>query len=283
MRRVPFFVLARGGCRRCARTSQAGGPKLLGLRVTNGSTPFLGDGRLLTTVSPNGDGFRDAAHIYFRLTAPARVSLQVVRTDTCELRSRSPIDERDRPDRGAPFSKGAARSSGRRSARHAAANLRAPTRRDRGRALASKPAERPVVRVQGIDAGFLEPSYAPGQEAAVTVSTDAKKFTFQVFAYGGGAFPSDPRPSERAGRHDVGGARRLVGAPRRARFDPPRAAGRLAERAVLPARHRRRRTRRVCTVHREAPNARQPPRRRRARNADVAGVQLRRRERRRLG
>jgi hypothetical protein len=46
------------------------------------------------------------------------------------------------------------------------------------------------VRVQGIDAGFLEPSYAPGQEAAVMVSTDAKTLTFQVFAYGGGAFPS---------------------------------------------------------------------------------------------
>ena len=60
----------------------ASGPKLLGLHVTNGSTPFLGDGRLLTTVSPNSDGFRDAAHIYFRLTASASISLQVVRTDT---------------------------------------------------------------------------------------------------------------------------------------------------------------------------------------------------------
>ena len=34
----------------------------------------------------------------------------------------------------------------------------------------------PVVRVQGIDAGFLEPSYAPGQEAAVMVSTDANGY-----------------------------------------------------------------------------------------------------------
>ena len=48
----------------------------------------------------------------------------------------------------------------------------------------------PVVRVQGIDAGFLEPSYAPGQEAAALISTDAKTLTFQVFAYGGGDFPT---------------------------------------------------------------------------------------------
>src|SRR5256886_16265426 len=57
-------------------------PRLLGLEVTNGSTPFFGDNALLTTVSPNGDGFRDAAHVSFRLTAPARVSLAVVQTDT---------------------------------------------------------------------------------------------------------------------------------------------------------------------------------------------------------
>src|SRR5438309_835304 len=56
-------------------------PRLYGLEVTNGSTPYLGDGPLLTTVSPNGDGFRDAAHVRFRLSAPARVALAVVQTD----------------------------------------------------------------------------------------------------------------------------------------------------------------------------------------------------------
>jgi hypothetical protein len=57
-------------------------PRLLGLHVTNGSTAFLGDNALLATVSPNGDGFRDAAHVGFRLTEPARVTLAVVQTDT---------------------------------------------------------------------------------------------------------------------------------------------------------------------------------------------------------
>src|SRR5438067_8924585 len=55
--------------------------RLLDLRVTNGSTPYLGDGRLLATVSPNGDGFRDAAHVLFTLTAPATVELDVLQTD----------------------------------------------------------------------------------------------------------------------------------------------------------------------------------------------------------
>ena len=66
-----------------AATAPAGTPpRLLDLRVTNGSTPYLGDARLLATVSPNGDGFRDAAHALFTLTAPATVELDVLQTDT---------------------------------------------------------------------------------------------------------------------------------------------------------------------------------------------------------
>jgi hypothetical protein len=65
-----------------AAHAAAGPPRLLELRVDNGSTPFLGDGRLLTTVSPNGDGFRDAAHLEFRLSTPAQISLAIIRTDT---------------------------------------------------------------------------------------------------------------------------------------------------------------------------------------------------------
>ena len=51
----------------------APGPALHDLRVTNGSTPYLGDRRLLTTVSPNRDGFRDAAVVHFRLLRRATV------------------------------------------------------------------------------------------------------------------------------------------------------------------------------------------------------------------
>ena len=58
------------------------GPHLADLRVGNGAGPFAGDRRLVTTVSPNGDGFRDAAIVRFRLDEPAVVRLDVLRTDT---------------------------------------------------------------------------------------------------------------------------------------------------------------------------------------------------------
>src|SRR5919201_3653255 len=55
--------------------------RLLDVRVSNGATPFAGDRRLLTTVSPNGDGFRDAAVVSFRLTRPALVRMDVTATE----------------------------------------------------------------------------------------------------------------------------------------------------------------------------------------------------------
>jgi hypothetical protein len=177
--------------------AHAAAPKLIGLRVTNGSTPFLGDGPLLTTVSPNGDGFRDAAHLSFRLTAPARVSVEVVQTDTShadpEVASMTTIARI--PARS--FPKGAAtivwKPKGSTPPRTYVLELQVSGAGGKRVYGVEEPGARvhgPVVRIQGIDAGFLEPSYAPGQEAAVLVSTDAKILTFQVFAYGGGAFPS---------------------------------------------------------------------------------------------
>src|SRR4051812_27746874 len=57
------------------------GPQLQGLHITNGSAPYAGDRPLLTTVSPNGDGFRDAAVVHFRLTRPAVVRLDALATN----------------------------------------------------------------------------------------------------------------------------------------------------------------------------------------------------------
>src|SRR5579864_2202777 len=64
-----------------ALAASAGPPQLFHLRVSNGSTPFAGDRALLTTVSPNGDGFRDRAIVSFRLTRSARVRMDVVATE----------------------------------------------------------------------------------------------------------------------------------------------------------------------------------------------------------
>ena len=58
-----------------------GGPSLANLSVSDGSTPFAGDRQLLTTVSPNGDGFRDHAIVRFRLNEAATVRMDVMRTN----------------------------------------------------------------------------------------------------------------------------------------------------------------------------------------------------------
>ena len=184
----------------------ASAPRLLDLRLDNGSSPFLGDGRMLTTVSPNGDGFRDAAHLHFTLTAPARIAVTVVVTDTVHS---DPEDTATGvvarlPARAFPRGPGTivwrpAKTLAPRTYVLELTVTGAGGRRVYGLAKPGR-AHGPVVRVQGVDAGFLDPSYAPGQEAAVEVATDAKTLTFQVFAYGGGAFPSihDARTSGEA-------------------------------------------------------------------------------------
>src|SRR6185437_4409797 len=64
-----------------AAAPQQGPPRLLGLRVSNGGTPFAGDTPWLATVSPNGDGFRDRALFRFKLDRAASVQVLVVATD----------------------------------------------------------------------------------------------------------------------------------------------------------------------------------------------------------
>src|SRR3954452_16696172 len=63
-----------------AKSVRINGPQLFDLRVDNGGNPFAGDSKLLTTVSPNGDGFRDAAFVHFQLKVAATVTMEVTRT-----------------------------------------------------------------------------------------------------------------------------------------------------------------------------------------------------------
>jgi hypothetical protein len=202
MRRVVLLIVLLAAV--APSTASAAAPSLYGLQVSNGSTPFAGDNISLTTVSPNGDGFRDAVHIRFRLFVPARVALAVVQTDTVtsdpesttpNVIARLPAGRLRRgwnelvwrPARGTP-------------PRTYVLQLTVSNGSGRRVYGASTQPRAPVVRIQGIDAGFLDPSYAPGQEAAVVVATDARRLTFQVFAYGGGEFPSvkDTRTSGQA-------------------------------------------------------------------------------------
>jgi hypothetical protein len=161
------------------------------LGVTNGSAPFAGDRRVLTTVSPNRDGFRDAAIVHFRLSRAAVVRLDVVATNMVRA-GRGGTTVVWRTERRFPAGRGRLvwRPAPSTQPRTYVLQLRV------GRRLygANGPGGRqdaPVVRVQGIDAGFTKRSYAPGEAAELRLSTDARLLRLQVFAY-----QSPGRPSE---------------------------------------------------------------------------------------
>lgn len=167
-----------------------GGPRLYNLRVT--SSPFeTGDRRLLTTVSPNGDGIRDKAVVRFRLAQPTDVTMSVME---CSKHSKVVTVEKAHLPAGgqtlvwAPPRKTqprtyllilSARANG---PRHVYGNADY-------RLAELEPA--PVVRVQGVDAGFGKRSYAPGAEAGLRVDTDASSFTIQFFQAGPEAESTD--------------------------------------------------------------------------------------------
>jgi hypothetical protein len=167
-------------------TSLALVPHVVGVTVDNGSTPYLGDGLHLTTVSPNGDGFRDVARVSFTLTSRGRVSLEIVQTSTAKADPEEAAESVVKRFRARPLAAGLHTWTWR-PAKTIAPRTYVVRLHVAGGTV---PARQPVVRIQGVDAGFYQPSYAPGQEATVKVSTDAKTLSFQVFAYGGGRFPS---------------------------------------------------------------------------------------------
>jgi N,N-dimethylformamidase beta subunit-like protein len=156
------------------------------LRVSNGGGPFAGDGLLLTTVTPNGDGYRDRAQIHFRLTEAAHVTLDVQRTAalTAETVYTRTWELREGPHTLAwsPAENMPARTY----------VLSLTTNDTAGNELTygspdpfvGRHPRAPVVRVQGIDATLAKQSFEPGQRAVLRVSTDAPQLVFQVFRTG---------------------------------------------------------------------------------------------------
>jgi hypothetical protein len=157
------------------------------LRIAGNSAPFAGDGPLLATLSPNGDGLREYVRISFDLSEPASVQLDVERTGTAA--TVGTIYTRTWRFRRGPH------SIGWMPAKNVAARpyvLSLTTTDPAGNALTyGSPDARvslhpraPVVRVQGIDAAFQRESYAPGQVAALRIATDEPSMTVQVLRTG---------------------------------------------------------------------------------------------------
>jgi len=159
------------------------------VRVSNGSRPFAGDGRLLATVSPNGDGFRDRAIVSFRLRRSARVRMDVLRTDTIHPgRATKTIWSTTRH-----FRAGGHRLVWR-PGRETEPRTYVLRLRVGRRVYMNYPGKRrraPVVRVQGIEAAFPRRSYAPGEQAALRLATDAATLRLQVFYYSSEIGPRD--------------------------------------------------------------------------------------------
>jgi hypothetical protein len=156
-------------------------PALHDLRVSNGSRPFAGDNRLLTTVSPNGDGLRDRAIVRFRLDRPAAVRLDVLRTDTLHPgRATKTIWSTTRHFRSGP---GHITWRPGRGTEPRTYVLRLRVGRRVYMNLPGKRRHAPVVRVQGIEAAFPKRSYAPGEQADLQISADTASLRLQVFYY----------------------------------------------------------------------------------------------------
>jgi hypothetical protein len=163
------------------------------LAVTNGDSPFAGDWRLLTTISPNGDGFRDTARIHFRLRRAATVSVVVGWT---KARLYPVYRHRYRFGPGVHTVEWAPRQSI--APRTYLVRLRVG-RRTYGAARPTRGRQTgPVVRVQGVDAAFTRESYTPGSLARLRVATDADELTVQLF-HAGPEFVPEPAPGTMTG------------------------------------------------------------------------------------
>jgi hypothetical protein len=160
-------------------------PELVGLRAANGGRPFRGDGRLLTTITPNGDGYRDRAHVRFRLTEPATVTFQVARTTTVPVVIHT-VTQHVRPgDRAFAWSPTTPLNPRTYvtllTAVDEAGNTAAYGPRN---AWIGRTKRTPVIRLQGLDATFTRQSYAPGQLAQLRIAADAPAMTLRILRSG---------------------------------------------------------------------------------------------------
>jgi hypothetical protein len=160
-------------------------PQLLDLSTDNGSTPFKGDSALLTTVSPNGDGFRDHANISFRLAEEATVTMDVTRTVKVPHVIYTLTAHFGPGSHTMTWAPGANLNPRTYLVRLTSVDLAgnqvvygAPN------AFVGRTPRGPVVRLQGIDAGFTRPSYLPGDVGYVHIATDEPTLTLRVFHSG---------------------------------------------------------------------------------------------------
>ena len=180
--------------RAAAGRSAPSAPVLRDLRVSNGSTPFAGDGRLLATVTPRRGG---RALVGFRLDRQARVRMEAVRTDTIRPgrpRGTTIWHSQRLLGPGAhelAWLPGADADPRTYVLRLTVTDPRTGHRRVYGNHGPRGRVTGPVVRVQGVGVALTKPSYEPGQPTDLLVACDARRLRVQVFHYGGSAEPAE--------------------------------------------------------------------------------------------
>src|SRR3954471_15243679 len=163
------LVAAGGGIDRAAH-----GQRLVldSVRLGNGGVPFVGDGPMLTTISPNGDGYRDRAGVSFHLSRRALVRLQV----------RESMN-RDQPPKLIWRKRRWLRAGEHRLYWRPPAWIE-PRTYQLQLVIPGVRTPAGVVRVLGIDAGFKRDSYGAGQGAPLSLATDARALTLHFMQAG---------------------------------------------------------------------------------------------------
>lgn len=142
----------------------------LRVSVESGGTPFRGDGPTLVTVSPNGDGYRDAVLVHYRVRRDSFVRFQIARhgAATRALARSRQVAVGDHVLRWAPPSRPLPASY----------LLRVSV----GGSTATV-----VVHVQGLDAAASRSTYRAGESARIALSTDARALLVDVLGITGAA------------------------------------------------------------------------------------------------
>lgn len=168
-----------------AGSARDAAPLLAAVSVATTGPPFAGDRRLLATVSPNATD-RSTAIVRFSLQRVATVKVEAVRKgrgtkdlvlwSTTQRFGAGRHAVRWRPDATIEPGTYLMRITLTRSGLKRVYGSRRPTAASLGRA--------PVVRVLGVEASFAARSYAPGENAALRVATDARTVSVQIYRSG---------------------------------------------------------------------------------------------------
>ena len=160
--------------------SDSRAPGIRDVVVSNGGVPYAGDRLTLTTISPNGDRYRDRALIRFRLDERATVKVVVAAVG---YRARKAFERTLRLGAGRHTVVWRPRSW--LQPRTYVVRFILRDRHGNARRYGdAREAGSPVIRVLGIEAAFTRESYRPGSPAELVLDTDQTALTIQLFRSG---------------------------------------------------------------------------------------------------